>query len=247
MKGRTRVDVDGGVAVEPIRLTGLPSAHPAVAGGESVAELHEKVRSLEPALPQTSPSFGAAVFILAAVHVGQNTERLAFFTGLPRPEVSRYARRLLDNGVWRAGKTDSLWRFPDRLDDSFWFDVAVALGTHCRRVSEDAAVEWAPAGYWNKWYHSTAGVDQGTLPNLYTDRPPTSGGAEGIWAVRDELDAESEPAGSVFGTLKEDDSSAENLRTAPPQRHEGLAAPASPAPHDRLGGADLFPEAAWLG
>jgi hypothetical protein len=118
----------------------------------SAASLRGQVEQLRPELPQSAPSFQAAVLLLAAQQIGQNIDRLARFTGYPREFIARCARRLCDNGVWQDSRTIATWGIDTFDNNAFWADVAVAEGNTCRRIDENGNVEWARAGVWTKSY-----------------------------------------------------------------------------------------------
>lgn len=117
--------------------------------------LREQLHVSHPALPPTSPTAQAGLVVLAATYVGHNIDRIARYTGLDRHLVSRCARRLQDNGVWRDGRTVCDWH---STDHTFWNDVGVAEGKLCRRIGATGAMEWASAGFWSKHcdYRETA-------------------------------------------------------------------------------------------
>jgi hypothetical protein len=119
-----------------------------------------RVRRYNSDIDPDSERFRAAVLLLAAFDVGQNIDTLSRKTGFNRAFVSKVARRLIDNGVWSGGRTVSDWSATDEASGfAFWNDVGVAEGRLCRRRNESGAIEWAPAGYWNKSYDFTGNGD----------------------------------------------------------------------------------------
>ena len=102
----------------------------------------------------------AARLLLLAAEEGQNVAMLARRLGCSPGFVARCARRLLENGVWKGGRTVAAWlnRGPDH--PAFWYDVAVAEGTMCRRVRPSGEFEWAPAGAWLRAAESVPSADQ---------------------------------------------------------------------------------------
>jgi hypothetical protein len=228
---------------EAARLTGSVEPHPPMVGEvPGMDELREAVRLADPEECVGSPRFQAAVFLLAALRIGQNTEKLTFYTGLPRAEVSRIARRLLDNGVWSGGGTRSLWRYPDRLGRPFWLDVDVATGALCRRETEDA-LEWAPAGHWHRWYDLDAPEDEHTS-SLYVDRPVE---AESSSALAGELAVGEENPEPPSGEMERGSAMEPPVADVESPDPESALDRRGPAPPRSGGGDDLFPGAAWLG
>lgn len=116
------------------------------------AAIRERLAALGSEAVPGSQDHEAAIILLAAEAIGQNIDRLARFTGIPREKIARSARRLVDNGVWHEGDTVSPWVDTPSDSASFWSDVAVANGGLCRRMGEDGMPEWAPQGYWRKHY-----------------------------------------------------------------------------------------------
>ncbi|HXH23776.1 MAG TPA: hypothetical protein VNI78_00920, partial [Vicinamibacterales bacterium] len=123
-------------------------------------------------LDPASPTFGAAVLLLAGLEYGHNIDVLARKTGYDRAFVARVARRLIDNGVWKAGVTIADWSSTDEASGTFWNDVAVAEGKMCRRIGPDGRIEWAPAGFWNKNFQFIDPGAEGRLAALYLDPGP---------------------------------------------------------------------------
>jgi hypothetical protein len=110
--------------------------------------IHAHLREAAPQLDPSSSVHQAAVVLLAGCVVGHNIDRLTRFTALPRPTVAKFARRLVDDGVWRGGEVVREWH--GAADPAFWNDVAVAEGRMHRRVTEAGVLEWAGAGEWLK-------------------------------------------------------------------------------------------------
>jgi hypothetical protein len=129
-----------------------PSAEPGHGIEHTAESLQARITAMDPAVSVQSPGYEAALILLASVHVGQNVDRLARFTGLRRDVVARCARRLVDNGVWQDGNIVCRWLDTPEDTDSFWADAAVAEGRLCRRMGDDREMEWAPQGYWRKHY-----------------------------------------------------------------------------------------------
>jgi len=149
----------------------------------AVAELRARIRRYNCELDPAGPTFGAALVLMAGTACGQNVDLIARKTGLDRALVARCARRLIDNGIWEAGRTLAEWTPEDPASGSFWNDVAVAEGKMCRRTRADGSLEWAPAGFWNKGFHFLDPDAENRLGNLYFDStpppadPPGPGGA----------------------------------------------------------------------
>jgi hypothetical protein len=144
-----------------------------------IRDFEAKIRHYNSDLKPTDPAFRAAVILLAGLEYGHNIDMLARKTGYDRAFVSRTARRLIDNGVWKAGVTIADWSSSDEASGTFWNDVAVAEGKMCRRINTDGRVEWAPAGFWNKNFQF---VDPGAdkrLATLYLDATAPEGSAAG--------------------------------------------------------------------
>jgi hypothetical protein len=109
----------------------------------------EAIRAARPGLDPDSPTFHAALVLLAGPGAQFNVHRIARQTGCPGGRAAACARRLFDNGVWGGGRAEYAWSSP--ADPRFWDDVGVAEGRLCRRGS-GARTEWAPAGAWRKAY-----------------------------------------------------------------------------------------------
>ena len=80
--------------------------------------------------------------------------------------VARCARRLVDSGVWKNGRTVAAWIGEGIDHPTFWNDVAVAQGLLRRHIGEDGMLHWTPVGRW-------------TPPQ---DREPGSPGGEPVGA-----------------------------------------------------------------
>jgi hypothetical protein len=96
----------------------------------------------------------AARLLLLAVEEGQNVALLARRLGCPPAFVARCARRLLESGVWKGGRTVAAWLEQGPDHPAFWYDVAVAEGTMCRRLRPSGEFEWAQAGAWLRPYEA---------------------------------------------------------------------------------------------
>jgi hypothetical protein len=192
----------------------------------------------------TSDSYQAAIMLIAAAELGQNLERLARRTGVPRPFASKCARRLIDNGVWSAGQTISPWVSDPGARDAFARDVAVAEGKLLRRVGPGGHLEWAPAGSWNKSFERS-GEDAG-LSTIYFDVAPR---AEQPVPLASELENPSKPATPpANGVLRATPAAAPAPapaapEPAPPEPVE-VAIPASTLPAPSL--EEVFSGAVWL-
>lgn len=135
----------------------------------TVAELEARIRHYNSDLDPADPRFRAAVILLAGIEYGHNIDQLARKTGYDRAFVARVARRLIDNGVWKAGVTVVDWSAADEASGTFWNDVAVAEGKMCRRIGPDGRIEWAPAGFWNKNFQFVDPGAEKRLATLYLD------------------------------------------------------------------------------
>jgi hypothetical protein len=151
------------------------SVGPMASAGESmsssrlnVTDFEASIRRYNSDLEPDSVSFRAAVILLAGLEFGHNIDRIARRTGYDRAFVARVARRLTDNGVWKAGVTVADWSSSDEASGTFWNDVAVAEGKMCRRIGAGGQIEWAPAGFWNKDFQYVAS-DENELSTQYRD------------------------------------------------------------------------------
>jgi hypothetical protein len=97
-------------------------------GCPSREDFRQMVRSWDPALPEDSPPFNAALLMLAALYLGSgHLEQLCQATGVRRGSRT-VARNLRAAGIWTAdGRTVAEW---DGVygEMVFWCDVAVAIG-----------------------------------------------------------------------------------------------------------------------
>ena len=116
----------------------------------SIDQIRARIRRYNADVDPSGSTFKAGVLLLAGLEYGHNIDMLANRTGYDRCFVARCARRLIDNGVWKQGRTIADWSQADEASGTFWNDVAVAEGRMCRRLDEGGRFEWAPAGYWNK-------------------------------------------------------------------------------------------------
>jgi hypothetical protein len=135
-----------------------------------------RVGLAQPGLAPDSPSFRAAVVLLAAPSCRLNIDLLALRTGYPRAFVAGCARRLYDNGVWSGGSAAYASSSPE--DPRFWNDVAVATGRLCRRTDARGRPEWAPPGTWAKPYDFVDAAPGSGLAIAYLDPHPPAGGDE---------------------------------------------------------------------
>jgi hypothetical protein len=163
----------------------------------------------------------AARLLLLAVEEGQNVAMLARRLGCSQTFVARCARRLLENGVWKGGRTVAAWlnRGPDH--PAFWYDVAVAEGTMCRRTRPSGEFEWAAAGAWLR------------------ASPSHSAPGQTGWVVRPGREPETASAGERLP------------KVALPAKHDGPAHWLRIMGYPRAREHDpiraLFPNAEWLG
>lgn len=212
-----------------------------------VEALRQQVQSLDPDLHTDSPTFSAAVLLLAAAEIGQNVDRLARYTGLRRDFVARCARRLCDNGVWRNGNIIHAWTGGGDDATAFWKDVQVAEGKLCRRRDDQGQIEWAPAGYWTKSYDYIVRQSESegclylspVIEASYADAPVSLPSAFDEHRPGKQKRRLSDPTGS-------------SRRPSPEHavhRATGLAAESVPnrPQHQALPpGTELFPDAVWL-
>lgn len=245
--------------VRPAELPGTAVLDTASNRPFSVDELRARIRRYNSGLDPDTETFRAALILLAGFDCRQNVELLARRTGFDRAFVSRCARRLIDNGVWAAGRTLADWSPLDPASGTFWNDVAVAEGKMCRRTREDGSFEWAPAGFWNKNFQFVDPDAESRLGNLYLDSMP--------------LRADAEPGSAHAGTgndaqdpdIRPDPARPANIRVptpaadAPAPLQNGAPATARPArtdddegapPPDREGIPALhhvFRDAVWIG
>jgi len=71
----------------------------------------------------------AGVVLLASAHVGGDASKVAEALGWDVARVKPFAKRLVENGVWRKdGKVAVDWANPEDGGISFACDVNVALG-----------------------------------------------------------------------------------------------------------------------
>lgn len=149
--------------------SGAIDAHPARVNPVSIRDLEARIRRYNSDLEKDSVTFRVAVILLAGVEYGHNIDRISRRTGVERAFVARVARRLTDNGVWKAGVTVADWSSTDEASGTFWNDVAVAEGKMCRRIGPTGQIEWAPAGFWNKSFHYVEQEEDARLSTLYLD------------------------------------------------------------------------------
>lgn len=96
-------------------------------------------------------TYFAAMLLLAGLEAPHNVELLAKRVGCDPRFVARCAVRLLENGVWRHGRTFCEWRDEGAHHPYFWNDVAVAEGLLTRGRYGSGVFQWAPAGGWLKY------------------------------------------------------------------------------------------------
>jgi hypothetical protein len=213
----------------------------------SLPDVVAGVQRLNPPGQPGSATFDAAVLLQAALHVGQNVDRLSRFTGIRREVVARCARRLVDNGVWCAGNTLSPWVGSVEELHSFWADVAVAEGRLCRRALEDGSLEWAPQGYWHKHYEYVApkGVSLETVC-YHAHVEPISQDLPYI-VEEDQHEApetlEVPPTGGDWLVQVPDESMPEPVWLG---QNDDAGVPEEPVTVGS-GAVEMFPEAVWLG
>lgn len=133
-------------------------------------------KKTESATRPNYPRSSAAAVLLRSIDLGQNIFRLAHATGADAGHVARYARRLVDNGIWVGGDVIAGWNDPVFGENAFWADVDVALGNACRRLTTDGFLRWAPPGTWWKRFDYDA-IPPGNSPVGYEvptqcERPP---------------------------------------------------------------------------
>lgn len=232
---------------------GLAPAAPREVPRPSLAAVRARIAAMNPDLERESATCNAAVILLAGVQLSHNVDRLARFSGLPRDEVARCARRLVDNGVWRDGNTIGRW-VDDAADvESFWADVAVAEGLLCRRIGEDGQLEWAPQGYWRKHF-DYVGPREEEQPQVVRYHPHVEMAPQElpypvVADVEDE-DEDERPVVEPHARRSDAPVSAPEVPAAPVWL--GGEEPASVADEPwrdsaTVGGPELFPEVVWLG
>jgi hypothetical protein len=187
-----------------------------------------------------SDTYHAAILLIASAEMGQNLERLARRTGVPRPFASKCARRLIDNGVWAGGQTMSAWVSDPAAREAFAKDVAVAEGKLLRRTGPGGRMEWAPAGSWNKGYEKSD--ENAGLSATYTDVAPR---AEHAVALPSELETPV-PAKPATADAAAPIAPADPVPVAavpePLEQDQGPSAPPRPAPSLE----EIFSGAVWL-
>jgi hypothetical protein len=233
----------------PPSSDGDPVGRPAAGlhRSSAVAELRARIRRYNCELDPAGPTFGAALVLMAGTAYGQNVDLVARKMGLDRALVARCARRLIDNGVWEAGRTLAEWAPEDPASGSFWNDVAVAEGKMCRRSRPDGSLEWAPAGFWNKGFHFLDPDAENRLGNLYFDSTPPPADPPGSSAAANSPDS-GKPAldHATGGSLPAD-------RSWQPQVPEGdseqetVELPLSPPTGDVPPLHHVFRDAVWIG
>lgn len=83
--------------------------------------------------------FEAGLVMLAAISIdSRSPAALSAFTGVAKPSVRAYARRLVENGIWLPdGEIGADWSDPQNGNLNFMMDVWVALGQLERSTTED--------------------------------------------------------------------------------------------------------------
>ena len=228
----------------------------------SLADVQQRVRILDPAAEPSSSRFRAAIVLLAAVELGQNVDRLSRFTRLERPFVAKCARRLVDNGVWQGGNTVAAWTWDLQAGRrEFWNDVGVAEGKLCRRINNTGEMEWAAAGEWTKHYEYVEPQERADLSVRYYPReshnpPPVAP----IAAAEEEEESPAAASAAVEEPKRPRKLRRRRARTTPTlvltrrvtehtRRSQRMRLPSPPAVEENMAvpGADLFPDAVWLG
>lgn len=214
-----------------------------------------RVRSLGVEAPQDSETWRAALVLLGSQELGQNIDRLARRTGASRQEVSKWARRLVDNGVWQDGETVAQWTGDPTASAAFLQDVGVATGRLLRRIGANGRMEWAEAGRWNKNFEREA--DDASSSATYRDAAPR---ATQPMALAEELErsSKSRVAAADVPEVKPSDEPVEPAQAAaePSSVAEETAAADSPAasdstedkqePEDAPSLEQVFSDAVWL-
>ena len=228
----------------------------------SLADVRQRVEILDPAAEPSSSRFRTALVLLAAVELGQNVDRLSRFARLERPFVAKCARRLVDNGVWQGGETVGAWTWDLQASRrEFWNDVGVAEGKLCRRINDAGEMEWAAAGEWTKHYEYVESQERADLSVRYYERAFHDPAPAAPIAAGEEEEEESQAtAAAVTQPARPRKLRRRRARTAPTlvltrritertERSERTRSPSSPAAAEDMAvpGADLFPDAIWLG
>jgi hypothetical protein len=93
-------------------------------------DFEREVRWLDKSLAPEDTSFKTAVVLLAATVHGQNTKRLAEFTGYDPSFIEPIKRNMRQNRLWlQNGKIDcGEWFEKDTGGIAFWMHVACAQG-----------------------------------------------------------------------------------------------------------------------
>lgn len=213
----------------PFAITGPPLLRPDVTKrAEFLESLQQRIRLWNAELAPDAPTFQAAVLLLAALRVGQNTAKLSRFTRYSQSFVAKCARRLCDNGVWNNGETVRSWSGGWVSEPAFWNDVSVAEGRMCRRIDKHGNPEWAPAGRWVKFYDYSPRCESAEQANRYvvSASPNSLQGAPPLYPLQD---------------------AAVNVANSERADSGGIYTPSSTR-SDRLNPASLklFPNAEWL-
>lgn len=165
----------------------------------SIRDFEARIRRYNSDLQPDCIAFRSAVILLAGLEYGHNIDRIARRTSYDRAFVARVARRLTDNGVWKAGVTVADWSSSDEASGTFWNDVAVAEGKMCRRIGPAGQIEWAPAGFWNKNFQYVSPENDSELSTEYHDASQTvdnrdveksAGNGEDAFLIGDDADAD---------------------------------------------------------
>jgi len=107
----------------------------------TLRQIIQEVARLDPNLRPDESTFHSAVLLLAALQQGQDTMKLAQFTGYSLAWIEERAARLRAAGIWKRGKTHAEWADDEDGAVSFWMDVCVAEG-----LLKRAAGVWKRSG-----------------------------------------------------------------------------------------------------
>lgn len=211
----------------------------------SIARVRAIVAAMNPPVSQETQTYDAALVLAASAHLGHNVDRLARVTGVTRERVARWARRLVDNGVWREGNTVGRWLEDSSDVESFWADVAVAEGRRCRRLNQDGEMEWAAQGaWWKQFEYSRPGETRQRLDVSY--QVPTLPEPEILVFVPDIEDANIvSDVGPISAEFTLGIASGEPPSWLGPD--ETVEYATEFAAEDDISTSVLFPDAVWLG
>ena len=112
--------------------TGSGAAMQAPAPSVPLEDLKKTLREIGAAGAWTEDDedFEAGLVMLAAIAIrSRDPAALSAYTGVARPSVRAYARRLVENGIWLPnGEIGADWSDPENGNLNFMMDVWVALG-----------------------------------------------------------------------------------------------------------------------